>query len=135
MRVDGQNFARGAAAQVDVEPSFQLSPTFLLGQRGETLSNFSESQNAQVWEGLVRSIYPSSDAGLGADADDLGDAIRIEQVSAHSSISRPSLCSRSKLSSRPTRGDSLKNSRRLLGCFPIRRSYCSSASITTPSLP
>src|ERR1700740_678234 len=93
-----------------------MGPPSALGKRRQAFPNLAERQYAQVQKCLVHSFRPGDYAWLGLDADELRNAIRVEQEATHSSTSLPSSLSRSKLSSNPDRGDSRKNSTMLFGC-------------------
>src|ERR1019366_5105493 len=88
-------------------------------------------------QAFLGGLHPLQHARFGLDADQLGDAIGVQQEAAHNSTSRPVSLSRSKSSSRPTRGDSRKNCTRLLGWRDLTASCsnCSTGIMTTPSLP
>src|SRR5580704_5605434 len=98
-----------------------------LGESGEAFANLSQRQDAQVKDRFVGGFYPVDDTRRGPGFDKLGDAIRVEQESTHSAMSRPISLSRSRSSLTPTSGDSRKNCTRLLGWreVTVRRWYSS----------
>src|SRR2546423_5194495 len=136
-RVNRHDSSRKSGLQLNLEPRFQMCPALSLSKARQTLANFSNGQNAEIEDPFVRSLHPLNDAGIGLRTNKLGNTVRIEKESAHSSISRPVSLSLSKSRSTPTSGDSRKNWTILFGWrdLTIRRSYCSSEIMTTPSLP
>jgi hypothetical protein len=85
---------------------------------------------------LVGGLHPVQDARFGSDADELRDAIGVEQETVHRSTSRPVSLSRSNSSSRPTNGDSRKNWTRLfLGGSSEERSAWRMASSASGKAP
>src|SRR5262245_29467638 len=72
-----------------------MRPAPSLSRCCNSLSDFTQRQNAQVKQFLVNLINPLRDTGLGFDADKLRNAVRIEQESAHNGTSRPRSLSRS----------------------------------------
>src|SRR5580700_4084399 len=105
--VNGNDSSREASLEVDFQPRFQAGPTFALGQRGQSLANFSQGENAQIEDCLVSGIHPLEDTRFRIGPDKFGNAVGIEQIAAHTwrSMSLPGSLSRSRSSSMPTSGD------------------------------
>src|SRR5208283_3979658 len=111
--VDWQEAIRKADRQIDLQPSLQLSALAAGGQERRALADLSKRKDAEVEQHFICDAHPVQNTGFGFDAHQFRNAIGIEQKPAHSSMSRPVSLSRSKSSSRPTSGDSRKNSTRL----------------------
>src|SRR5438132_1477737 len=105
-----------------------MCPAFAISQSSRTLANLTQGQDANVEHRLIGGVHPRLNSTVEFGADQLGNAINVEQKSAHSSISRPASLSRSKSSSTPKSGDCLKNCTMLLGWRDLTsmRLYCSS---------
>src|SRR5260221_8680503 len=105
-----------------------MCPAFAISQPSRTLANLTQGQDAKVEHRLIGGVHPRLNSPVGFGADQLENAVRVEQKSAHSSISRPASLFRCKSSLRPKSGDCRKNCTMLLGWrdLTIRLSYCSS---------
>jgi hypothetical protein len=135
--VYSQDAARETKHQIAIEPRLKRNTASSVREQGNPFSDFAERQHTQVQERLVGAFDPFNDALIGPGSCYFGNNIRVEQESAHSSISRPLSGSLFRSRFTPLRGEVRKNSTRLLGwrLLATSSSNCSAGTITTASFP
>src|SRR5271169_5001336 len=88
--IDWQQTIRESGRQVALQPSFQLVALLSRRQKRHALANLSKGKDAQVECVLILSVHPPSYPCIRRPRPTvLGNYVGIEQIPAHSSMSRP----------------------------------------------